>query len=199
MSTGSGPAEMQRMIQELEALSRGRFMAYATKPLAHEVMARIKTCFTTSQSPYREPWAPVARGGKPLMDRGRLSRAFQDASQPPRIEINNPTIYAAIHNYGGFVVAKNAPYLSFPINGPGTALATRGGKVTKRRPGSKQWVKTKMVYIEARQFLPDDRGLPEDWEERLARIANQVFASKFPNLASSSNGWLSNVDQLLKR
>ena len=199
MASDNGPAEMQKMIRELQELSRGRFIQYVTKPLAAELIARIKTCFTTSQSPYREAWAPVARGGKPLLDKGRLSRAFQDASQPPRLEIHNPTVYARIQNDGGFVTAKGGGYLHFPINAPGAALAMRGGMVTARRRGSKQWVKVKTVYIEARPFMPDERGLPEDWERRMALVAHNVFGLKFPGLASNSDVWKQGLDQLVKR
>lgn len=182
MAIENGPVELGKMLRDFEDLSRGRYMKHATRPLATEVIYRIKRCFSDSTSPYKEPWAPVARGGKPLLDTARLARAFQDASQPPRIEIHNPTLYANLQNYGGFVVAKAAPYLHFAIKVQGAVVAMSRGAVTKRRRATKQWVKTKMVYIEARPFLPDDRGLPEDWAKAMELIARHVFVTKYPSL-----------------
>lgn len=182
MAGENGPAELGKMLREFEELSRGRYMRHATRPLAQEAIVCIKTCFSTSSSPYKEPWKPVARGGKPLLDTARLARAFQDASRPPLIQINNPTIYARLQNDGGFVVAKNAPYLHFPIKMQGAVVGMRGGVVTKRRRSTKQWVKVKMVYIEPRPFIPDERGLPPDWAKAMELIARHVFVTKYPSL-----------------
>lgn len=178
----NGPAELKKMIGEMQELSRGRFLKHVTRPIGHEMVVRIKTCFTTSSSPYKEPWAPVSRGGMPLLDKDRLARAFQDASKPGTVEINNPTVYGPIQNFGGWVVAKNKPFLRFQVRQQGAALATRGGQVVRRRRATKQWVQVKMVYIEARQFLPDDRGLPPEWEAAVMLIVRSTFIKRYPSL-----------------
>lgn len=182
--TGDGPRQLAQMIREMGELSHGRAIAPLTKALAHETIVRVKDCFDKSESPYGAKYAPVSRGGKPLLDTARLRNAFLDNSSPGRIELNNPTIYAKLMNYGGTVTAKRAPYLVFKVKGQRMGSVVRGGRVTSYAYGrTSNWVRVKSVTIKARPFFPDARGLPLSWETRLEAVARDTFAKRYPSLA----------------
>lgn len=184
MASETGPAGLKALVQQLADVSRGRFIGPAAKALSHEAIVRIKDCFNRGQDPYGANWDPVARGGKPLLDTARLRNGFIDNTLPwtGTISIFNPVKYARLQNDGGVVEAKGDGYLTFQVKIAGTALATRGGVVTKRRRGTKQWVKVKSVTIKARPFIPDERGLPPDWEAKMALVARALFSKRYPKL-----------------
>jgi phage gpG-like protein len=178
----TGPAGLKALIEQLSDVSKGRFMDPASKAVGHQAVVHIKDCFAQGRSPYGEPWEPVARGGKPLLDTARLRNAFIDDSGNGRVAINNPTKYGPLQNDGGVVKAKGDGYLTFPMKMAGAPLAMRGGAVTKRRASSKQWVKVKQVTIKARPFIPDERGIPPEWEAKMATVARALFAKLYPKL-----------------
>jgi len=161
--TGNGSPALLKMIEQLSTLSSGEWKPAMTKSLAAESIGLIKNCFITSTTPYGEPWEPVERGGMPLRDTGRLMNAFQDQSTIDKIEISNPTVYANLQNYGGVVRAKNGKYLKFK---------TGSGR-------NARWAQVPEVTIKPRQFIPDERGLPDRWLERLTAVAELVFNRYF--------------------
>jgi phage gpG-like protein len=179
----TGPVGLKALIEQLTDVSKGRFMDPASKALGHQAVVLVKDCFAQSRSPYGEPWKPVARGGKPLLLSARLRNAFIDDSGNGRVAINNPTKYGPLQNDGGVVTAKGDGYLVFPMKVAGAPLAMRGGVVTKRRLASRQWVKVKSVTIQARPFIPDERGLPPDWEAKMALVARNLFSKRYPKLS----------------
>lgn len=178
----TGPAGLKALIEQLTDVSKGRFMDPASKVVGHQAVVMIKDCFGRSRSPYGESWEPVARGGMPLLLTARLRNAFIDDSGGGRVAVSNPTKYARLQNEGGVVTAKGDGYLTFPMKLAGAPLAMRGGVVTKRRRSSKQWVKVKSVTIKPRPFIPDERGLPPDWEAKMALVARDLFAKRYPKL-----------------
>lgn len=92
--------------------------------------------FTSFGSKYRpEPW-PHKRSGQPsnLTKTGTLRRSFSLQIGPTSVTLSSPTIYAALHQFGGIVRAKNAKALRF-------------------KSGNKWFVKSKVV-IPARPFIP---------------------------------------------
>jgi hypothetical protein len=155
MISGNGQEELRKLIGQLNELGKGRAMAPLTTAVAHEAIVRIKGCFDRSTDPYGEAWAPTMRGGRIQLDTARLRNAFLDNSRPGVVEINNPTKYAAQRNYGGRIEAKSRPYLRFQY-GP---------------RGSQKWAQKKSVFQPARKFIPDERGLPADWERRFEAVA----------------------------
>lgn len=175
----NGPEKLRQLISHLNELSKGRALGSITKAVSTELLTRIKSGFDRAETPYGSKWSPVARGGMPLQDTRRLRNAFQDASTPGRVLLHNPTVYAKLMNYGGTVRAKNAPYLVFAMRLGGSARVVRGGQVVKSGRGSKQWVKVKEVVIQPRQYLPDARGLPEEWAKRVEVAVKAVFAKQF--------------------
>lgn len=182
MPTETGPAGLVKLVQGLTDVSRGRFMDPVSRALGHQAVVLVKDCFARSRSPYGQAWEPVARGGMPLLLSARLRNAVIDESGGGRVAINNPTKYARLQNDGGVVTAKGDGYLTFPMKIAGAALAMRGGRVTKRRRSTSQWVKVKSVTITARPFIPDERGLPPDWEAKMALVARDLFTKRYPSL-----------------
>ena len=43
-------------------------------------------------------------------------------------------------------------------------------------------MKVKSVTINARPFIPDERGLPPDWEAKMALVAQTLFSKRYPTL-----------------
>jgi phage gpG-like protein len=177
-----------------DLISRMRGVVTNSAPLMHqlsvsmgaETLTRVKSCFNTSTSPYGDRWAAVARGGKPLLDTGRLRNAFMNDSARGVIKITNPTKYANLQNYGGIVEAKG-DYLTFPIKQQGSALAFRGGSVVKRGRSTVSWVRVKRVVINARQFIPDSsRGMPPEWVARLTKVAKLAFKLHLQGLTAQA-------------
>ncbi|HEC12315.1 MAG TPA: phage virion morphogenesis protein [Acidiferrobacteraceae bacterium] len=87
--------------------------------------------------PDGQAWEPSVRakneGGKTLIDSGGLRDSLTQIPGPDSVEVGTNKVYAAIHQFGGTITAKNAPYLMFIVGG--------------------QFVKTKSVTIPARPFV----------------------------------------------
>lgn len=154
----TGPTEeLRKLYGALEAVADGSQVRQMAISMGAECLALVKRGFERSEDPYGRPWAAVARGGKPLLDTGRMRNAFGVRVVDSRIEIENNVRYAATHQYGAAIQARNSPYLTF--RGPG-------------RDGS--WHKVKAVVIPARQMLPEGE-LPALWEYRLRAVAEKVL------------------------
>jgi phage gpG-like protein len=89
-------------------------------------------------------WRPSLRakmGGQTLLDKGRLRDSVRvriiNGGRDVNISANTP--YAAIHQFGGVIHARNAPYLRF-------------------RLPTGQWVSVKSVTIPARPYLVVQKG-----------------------------------------
>lgn len=144
------------LLSSMSKAAQGGWLGDVTRAVAHEAVVRIKDCFDRSQDPYGKSWAPlVSRAGVPLRDKGRLKNGFLEASSPGRVAIWNVTPYARLQNYGGKVKPVNKKALRFKSFG-----------VT---------VFSKGVTVPARPFMPDDRGLPAAWADKMAKVAQDVF------------------------
>lgn len=64
---------------------------------------------------------------------GNLFRSIIVKIKNTSLEVGSSLVYARIHNKGGVIRAKNAPYLHFQVNG--------------------RWVKVKQVVIPKRRYL----------------------------------------------
>lgn len=86
---------------------------------------------------YRPSAWPAKRDGSPsyLMLHNVLSRSFHLEVSDSYAKVSNPCIYAAIHQFGGVIKAKNKKALRF-----------------QWAPG--QWAVVKSVRIPARPFFP---------------------------------------------
>lgn len=104
-----------------------------------------KRRFEAGRSPDGRAWPVSIRakkeGGKTLVDRGRLLASITYRASGNQLSIGSNVIYAAIHQFGGTIKAKNKPYLKFKIGN--------------------NFVRVKQVKIPARPFLgldAQDRG-----------------------------------------
>lgn len=96
---------------------------------------------------------------------------FQD-KQNTSIRIGTNLIYARIHEYGGVIKAKNAPYLWFKIHTSDRFMSLRGNKRLAKPVAGWTWIRTKQVTIPARPFLRPATESPEVREE-VSRVINK--------------------------
>lgn len=77
--------------------------------------------FETETAPDGTPWQQSLRardeGGQTLTDTGILAGSITYNSNAQRLEVGTATQYAAIHQFGGDIVPKNAKALMFQIGG----------------------------------------------------------------------------------
>jgi phage gpG-like protein len=157
----SRPTELGALLSGLAALGDGKHREELAQATGAEMLALVKRGFDRSEDPYGRPWkSPVLREGKPLQDTGRLKNAFVFQASAEQVMLENSTIYAAAHQYGETVTAKQGKYLVF-------------------RTRSKRWYSLAKAVIPRRQMVPED-GVPPLWEERLRAVADKVLQSYLP-------------------
>ncbi len=141
---------------------------------AEAARGELENSFISSIDPYGRPWKPLtSRTGKPLLDTGILASSWTRGGSFPittngfLVETN--LIYAALHQYGGIVRAKNAPWLLFAVRGAPTGNNPRGAK---------RWVRAKKVTIPQRQQIPEEStGGMGRWGDAINAEAEDVMAS----------------------
>ena len=107
---------------------------------------------TEKTSPDGVPWEPNKTGNPTLERDGHLLNSITyNLLGDDAVEWGSNRVYAAIHQFGGTITAKDAPYLQFQING--------------------QWVRVNKVEIPARPYL----GISEkNWQD-MADIINDFL------------------------
>lgn len=133
-------AEVKAALDGLAA--RGEDLQPAMDRIGSMLVASVIHRFETGAGPGGTPWAPSIRarteGGKTLVDKARLRTSITYVPGPTSVEIGTNVVYAAIHQFGGTIHAKNAPHLVFKVGG--------------------QFVSKDQVTIPARPFLGIDEG-----------------------------------------
>lgn len=110
--------------------------------------------FQRGVSPGGQAWAPVARGGQPLRDTGRLASTLVAKPSARGFTLGTGVVYAPVHQFGATVRAKKVRSLGTPARG------FFGASVT----------------IPARPFLPDDGApLPASWQARIDEAAREAI------------------------
>jgi phage gpG-like protein len=170
MITGSGSAELKRIIGQVQALANGSHKAPLTASLKQDLLNLTKKGFDTGTSPDGKPFLPLKlRAGKPLEDTNRLRNAFQASSNDLSIELVNPTKYAALQNYGTAGL-------------PGGVLKPKGKRALRFFVrGNKQPFFAKSVTIPARQFIPKEGEMPATWDKQLTSTAEKVLNNSVRN------------------
>jgi phage gpG-like protein len=140
----------------LKSYARPAKVTEALARLGRVIVNRIKLGFRSGIDPYGLPWlAPVLRKGQPLVDTGRLRSSISSRVIGQEVEVGTNLIYAPIHQFGGLITAKNAPYLVFPYGGSAAGSAPQG------------YLRKKSVYIPQRRFFPINSAgqveLPGPW------------------------------------
>ncbi|MEJ0012794.1 MAG: phage virion morphogenesis protein [Bauldia sp.] len=112
--------------------------------------------FEAGRAPDGSVWPPsiraLAENGKTLIDTARLMQSITHNATDDGVEVGTNVLYAAIHQFGGVVRAKNAPKLRFRLLGV--------------------WHSADQVTIPARPFL----GLDQDDEGEIVAIAEDFVA-----------------------
>jgi phage virion morphogenesis protein len=113
--------------------------------------------FETGNTPEGSPWPASIRamltGGRTLRDSGRLANSMTREADGSGVAIGTNVIYAAVHQFGAVIRAKNKKYLAFKI----------GGKTVLKQ----------QVRIPARPFL----GLSKADETEIAQISEDFLAT----------------------
>lgn len=98
--------------------------------------------FNSAGAKYRpQPWLPKRDGSPSILQKSTtLAKSFQLHVWPMRAVVSNPTVYAAIHQFGGTILPKST-------NASGLLRFPSGGR----------WWSTRKVVMPARPFFPMDK------------------------------------------
>lgn len=111
-------------------------------PIGAALVASSKARFIAGRGPDGSGWRPVLRGGQPLRDTGtHLMNPLHHVVTGDSVEVGVPHAWAAVHQFGKVIKAKNAAWLRFKIGN--------------------RWARKRSVTIPARPFLGvsgEDRG-----------------------------------------
>lgn len=144
---GQVRAELGRLAGRLRNLTP------AMRGIGEIVRTSVERNFAAGGRP--DKWKESRRvrqsGGQTLSDTGRLRRSFTVRGYRDRAEVGTNVKYAAIHQRGGTIMARNKPYLKFKLGD--------------------QWVSKKSVAIPARPFLMVQQ---EDWGKMQRYLAGYV-------------------------
>lgn len=90
------------------------------KDIGEEMVTQTMDRFDEQKSPEGEAW-PVSirasQGGETLSDSGDLKGSIHASANSEGVAVGTNKIYAAIHQFGGTIKAKNAKCLKFSIGG----------------------------------------------------------------------------------
>ena len=106
-------------------------------------------------SPSGAAWKPNARGGSLLQLTGALTTSIAHTAAPWAATWGSSLVYAAIHNFGGAIKAKNKKALHFRVG--------------------KNWATVAQVVMPQRQFI----GISEANGQEMIRLAETYFTGKF--------------------
>jgi phage virion morphogenesis protein len=126
----------------------------AMEGVAQTTKSNVLLGFRGGVSPYGQKWLPLKlRKGQPLVDTGTLRSSMTTRATESTAEVGTNKIQAPIHQFGGVIRAKRAPFLVF-----------------KTPTG---YAKKKSVSIPARPFMPIRAGkldLPKAWGDDVIDI-----------------------------
>ena len=92
--------------RDLEKINRKlNFLSAHMTPILNEIgdylVSETTQRFKDSSAPDGSQWAPVKRGGKPLVSKGHLRDSIHYETSRDGVETGSNLIYAAIHQLGG--------------------------------------------------------------------------------------------------
>lgn len=156
--------ELQRLSFAFGGLGSIEFRLGLATNLAEESRTQVIFGFRNSVDPYGNPWKPLrSRDGQPLRDSGRLQNSV---SARPHVTERGFTIstgvkYAAVHQYGATIRAKNATITIGGAGSDGQDMVTFGKPMLRFRVGGARprtkgrWVAKAQVTVPRRQFIPE--------------------------------------------
>lgn len=140
--------QIQAALSKLIAL--GQNLSPVMQAIAFDGEKSTKDRFRDSKAPDGSTWKPNVRGNKTLILTSELVNSITRHSGADFAEWGSNVIYAAIHQFGGVIRAKNKPYLVFKVP---------GGRLRR----------VKQVTMPARPYL----GLNAEDEENILDIINR--------------------------
>ena len=167
--------KLRTLVVTLSGLST--FTEEGKRRLGEEGIRQVHDEFAKSRDPYDRAWKPAFRGGQTLLNTGRLRASFSSQPTGPGFRISTPVKYAAIHNYGGVIKAKNAPYLVFKIKTSNQFRSTKTGKRFAKPRAGYQWVSVKQVEMPRRQIIPEGR-LGVNWTDGFIRESEAIMRER---------------------
>lgn len=154
-------AEVMALLRRLAGLADGPALRETMDEVGAQVQENVRERFLNRTGPDGVRWKPSGRevlaGGRTLSDTGNLRDSITRVIGlgGAAVEVGTNLKYGRIHQYGGEIVPKAAPYLVF-----------------KAADGS--WVRTKKVTIPARPYLgfnaQDRADVVEILNDRIAEV-----------------------------
>jgi phage virion morphogenesis protein len=146
-------AMLQRIMQA------GVHLRPALEDIGDALENAARLTFVDQVDPYGHPWAPLSpvtlerrrkagAGAQILRDTGRLANSLTYVASDTEVLVGTNVIYAGTHEFG----------------------APRGSYGATRRGSPIPW-----GDVPARQFLPDERGLPPDQEADVLQILTRYL------------------------
>lgn len=120
----------QALIRLQAALPIGGDMSPAMRGLAQILKSGAQLRFRAGRGPDGIAWRPTRRGGQTLRDTGRLRNSITSAFSDSTATVGTNVIYAAIHQFGGVIRARNGPFLAIPVSEAARAHGSAGGGPT---------------------------------------------------------------------
>jgi len=135
------------------------------------MVTSIQHRFETGIAPDGSPWPPslrvLARGGKTLIESGRLFRSITFQASRSSVDIGSNVVYAAIHQFGGVIErAARETVLHFKTSKNGRR---RFSKASKADSAQKATIGAHSIRVPARPFI----GLDDADERTITTIAEQ--------------------------
>jgi len=118
------------------------------------LVSNVQTRFEQGRGPDGQPWAPVKRGGSPLVDSGLMRDSMTYDVNGSTVRVGTNRIQAKTHQFGATIKPKKAKVLAFTVKGKA--------------------VFAKQVTIPARPFLGINK---DDINSIRGTIADHMLAS----------------------
>jgi phage virion morphogenesis protein len=153
---------VRRAFQGLEAL--GADLTPLFREVGSRLVSNTKLRFEEGRAPDGRAWIPSIRArtqrGQTLRSSGNLMNSISYRAEPRQVIVGTNTPYAAVHQFGTTIRAKNAKALRFQIG--------------------ERWVFKKSVTIPARPFLGISAEDVVDLQAIVARRVAQAIAGRGP-------------------
>ncbi|OHD21730.1 MAG: hypothetical protein A2Y38_14435 [Spirochaetes bacterium GWB1_59_5] len=155
--------EVQKLLGQ--AVAAAKDCSPVFRVVATRLKQDIARNFMTGGAYWPGPaWKPARRGGRTLVDTATLRNSMHTASGARWAAVGTDVKYAAIHQFGGVIKAKNSitiypkkpdGRLAFKVGGQ-TVFAKKVTQTLLRWKIGDKWVAKPQVTIPARPFLPVD-------------------------------------------
>lgn len=158
-------AKLARLQSQVKNLVSDDLKLRLANVVGAAALTELQLGFRESRNPYGQAWAPLQlrKGGKPLLDTGRMRSSFSYQPSRSGFRIGTNFIGAKVHQYGATITPKRAKFLRFR------------GKIHGRTRRTTPWIFAKSVTIPRRQMVPEGR-LGERWSKAINDSATRFLS-----------------------